>query len=121
MRKPTLTQNQCEAIADILVVAMYADGHISLLEDENLNEKIDALGWDENQSPSFYLNLSIAKSRAADTLDKAKSILEDRSAILETQEIKDYTYRKTIDLLQSDGLTDEEKEFIVVLRSALNQ
>ena len=119
MSTPKLSQQQMEAIADILVLAMYADGHVSLLEDEQLNEKIDALGWDENLSPSQYLGLATAKARGAGSLEEVKTLLHSCSKALESAEAKQYAFDKTLELLEADGFNDDEGSFVHQLRQVL--
>ncbi|MEM6820723.1 MAG: hypothetical protein AAF558_02110 [Verrucomicrobiota bacterium] len=120
MKPQNMIQTQTKAIADILVLAIYADGHLSLLEDEHLKTKIDNLGWHESMAPSYYLNLSIPKAREANTREKVTAFLEARANLLENRDQKAEVYRNTVDLLKSDGLTEEESEFAGLLKSTLD-
>ena len=119
MKAPILNQAQMEALADILVLAIYADGHVSLLEDENLNEKIESLDWDENQSPSQYLGLATAKARKADSLEESKLLLHACAKTLESEELKQYAFDKTMELLQCDGFNEDEGSFVHQIRLVL--
>ena len=38
---------QKQALFDLLILAMYADGHLSLVEDEGLQKVLAAMGFDE--------------------------------------------------------------------------
>lgn len=118
MSTPSLTQAQCEATADVLVLALYADNHISLVEDQNLHQKIDELGWDVNLSPSQHLNLATSRARGANSPEKIEFFLKERAEILETSEIKNYVFNKTVELLKSDGITSEENTFITQLKNS---
>ena len=118
MNAPTLNQQQMEALADILVLAMYADGHVSVTEDDDLNAKIDALDWNENHSPSQYLGTSTAKARDADTPEKVMDALSSCAEVLADYDAKEYAFKKTMELLKSDGLSDEEGFFVHQLRQA---
>jgi len=120
MKTPKLTQLQCETIADILVVSIYADGHLSSIEANNMAEKINDLGWDENQSPSVHINNSIAKYReTVDKIELAKDVLLEKAEILGSEEVRNYCFNKAYELLRCDGVTREERELIVLLRYAL--
>jgi len=79
MDTKVLTQPQREAITDILVLTMYSDGHLSLLEDANLKKKIENLNWEEGQSSSMYLNQSIANARDADEIEEIIKIIETKA------------------------------------------
>lgn len=120
MNELKLTQKQCEAVADILVLAMCIDGHFSLIEDEKIISKIASLGWDTDLSPDHHLNLSIAKARdAAESLDKTRMYVEKRAEVLDDPEIKKLAFEKVVNLLNSDGLKNEEGTFIMQLRAIL--
>lgn len=120
MSKPNLTQKQCEAVADILVLAMCIDGHFSLTEEEKIISKISSLGWDPDLSPDHHLNLSIARARdVADSPEKTKIYVEKRAEVLADSEIKKFAFEKAVNLLNSDGLKKEEGTFIIQLRAIL--
>jgi len=119
MEAPTLTQSQCEALVDILVLTMYTDGHLSLQEDEALKQKIKALPWDPNQSPSIYLSQSIAEAREVEEISQAVKALEEKAAILETPEAKAFALHQATSVLGCDEIIDEEKEFQSALKWAL--
>lgn len=120
MSNPNLTQKQCEAVADILVLAMCIDGHFSLTEEEKIISKISNLEWDRDLSPDHHLNLSIARARdVADSPEKTKTYVEKRAEVLDSPEVKKFTFDKALDLLNSDGLKKEEGTFIIQLRAIL--
>jgi len=118
MSDPKLTQKQCEAVADILVLAMCADGHFSLLEEEKIQAKICGMDWDPDLSPSTYINLSIARARdVMDSTEKTKAYMETRAQILGNSELRDLTLKKTVELINVDGMNLDECVFIAQLRA----
>lgn len=117
MSKPNLTQKQCEAVANVLVLAMCVDGHFSLLEEDKIQEKISSLGWDPDQSPDHHVNLSIARARdVADSPEKTKGYVEQQAEVLGGSEAKTFALEKAVELLNADGLKAEEGTFISLLR-----
>jgi hypothetical protein len=120
MNNPTLTQKQCEAVADLLVLAMCIDGHFSLTEEEKITQKISNLGWDPDLSPDHHVHLSIARARdVVDSPEKIRFYVEQRAEILADPHTKNFAYKKAENLLKSDGLKKEEGTFLVQLRAIL--
>ena len=118
MTMSKLTQSQCEAAVDVLVLAMCVDGHFSLLEEDKIQEKIAGLGWDPDSTPDHHVNLAIARARdAAESPEKIQAYLEKRAEVLESPEIKAIAYDKAVELLNSDGVKAEENAFISQIRT----
>lgn len=119
MDTTTLTQPQREAILDILVLAMYSDGHLSLLEDDNLKAKIDSLNWDPNMSASIYLGESVAAARDTEGMTEVLKAVEEKAKILETPEVKNHAYELAVEMLRCDDIAEDEKEFLSALKYSL--
>jgi hypothetical protein len=116
----TLTQSQCEAFADVLVLAMCIDGHFSLLEEEAIQKKIDSVGWNENLSPSIHISGSIARARdVADSTQQVRIYLEKITAIFDEPAIARFVLDETIKVLESDGTSVDEGVFTAQLQSIL--
>ena len=60
-----LSQPQREAVLDLLLMGMYADDWLKLSEDERITKAIGEIGWHDLQTPHEYMNLAIARVRAA--------------------------------------------------------
>jgi len=64
----TMTQKQREAIVDLLLLGMFADGSLKATQDQKLLSVIDEIGWQSYQTPDLYFQAAIAKARdASDT------------------------------------------------------
>lgn len=115
-----LTQEQCEAFADVLVLAMCMDGHFSLLEEDEIQNKISSVGWDENLSPQIHLSKSIAKARdVAGSPDAIKAHLETLVPILGHEDIAAFVVESAAKVLDSDGTKPEEATFLAQLKAVL--
>ena len=115
-----LTQQQCEAFADILVLAMCIDGHFSLLEEEAIQQEISSIGWDENLSPDLHLSSAIARARdVAGSADAVKAYLEALVPVIGEAAIARFVVGETVKLLDSDGTNDDEGTFLSQLKSIL--
>lgn len=116
----TLTQPQCEAFADVLVLAMCIDGHFSLLEEEEIQKKIDSIGWNENLSPSIHISASIARGRdVAASTEQTRIYLEKLAPIFADAEVSRFVFAETVKVLESDGTSVDEGVFTAQLKSIL--
>lgn len=116
----TLTQPQCEAFADVLVLAMCIDGHFSLLEEEEIQKKIDGIGWDENLSPSLHISSSIARARdIAGSTEQVRIYLEKLAPLFADQAIARFVTDETVKVLNSDGTNADEGVFTSQLKFIL--
>jgi hypothetical protein len=63
-----MNQKQREALVDLLLLGMYADGSLKVSDDQKLLSVIEEIGWESYQTPDLYFQSAIAKARdAADT------------------------------------------------------
>jgi hypothetical protein len=116
----TLTQKQCEAFADILVLAMCIDGHFSLLEEESIQKEIDGIGWDENLSPSLHISSSIARARdVAGSTEQVRIYLEGLVPLFSDSADAQFVMDETLKVLASDGTHADEGVFISQLKAIL--
>ncbi len=115
-----LTQEQCEAFADILVLAMCIDGHFSLLEEQTIQKEINSIDWDENLSPALHISSSIARAReVADSIEQVSVYLEKIAPLFTDPEVASFVMRESIKVLNSDGTNAEECIFISQLKLIL--
>jgi len=115
-----LNQQQCEAFADILVLAMCIDGHFSLLEEEAIQQELSNIGWNENLSPDLHLSSSIARARdVAGSTDAVTAYLEALVPVIGEPAIARFVVEETVKLLDSDGSNDDEGTFLFQLKSVL--
>jgi hypothetical protein len=62
-----MTQQQREAVVDLLLLGMFADAPLKVSEDQKLLSVIEEIGWHSYQDPDLYLQSAIARAR--DTLE----------------------------------------------------
>ena len=116
----TLDQKQCEAFADILVLAMCIDGHFSLLEEEEIQKEIEGTNWDANLSPSLHISSSIARARdVAGSTDQVKIYLEELAPLFADPAGAEFVMNETLKVLASDGTNADEGVFISQLKAIL--
>ena len=58
-----LTQEQREALIDLLILAMYADGYLDLIEDARLQRLLTAMGFETDYDRQRKLDETITRLR----------------------------------------------------------
>ena len=109
-----LTQAEREAILDLLVYCKFADNHLSLAEEEVLQQEKASLKWESGMDVDAYIaSKATARAREAKTADWAeKALLEYVGKRLESAQAKEMANDLMLRLFQSDGETDAERAFI---------
>jgi hypothetical protein len=115
------TQTERESLIHLLLLALYADSHLSLLEDEVLQEELDRLGWESTRPRELCILNAFAKVREATRSepDARDAFLRDRAGAFGTAATRIEAYRFINRLISSDGVTSSESSFLEKLRLAL--
>jgi hypothetical protein len=101
----TMTQKQREAVVDLLLLGMFADGSLKASQDQKLLSVISQIGWQSYQTPDLYLQSAIAKARdASDTEEGTRFRLRKIGESLETQELR----QRALDYLAEFLAVDSE-------------
>jgi hypothetical protein len=103
-------REQCEAIVDLLLLGMHADGHISLLETDLLDAEIASLSWDKFHSSDIYLQRAVPKVRA--TIGDAEQqtlLLQSIGQRLANVDVKADAIERFSTMLAIDGLLAVEE------------
>ena len=116
-----MTQKQREALVDLLLLGMFADGSLKVSEDQKLLSVIREVGWQSYQTPDLYLQSAIAKAReASDTEDATRRRLEKISENLVTAETRQQALTYLTQFLGVDGAVDAaESRFLELAKGAL--
>lgn len=70
---PGFSASQQKALFDLLILAMYADGHLSTGEDEQLQKLLLAMGYTEEASRQREFDAAVTRMRpAVQSIHKAK-------------------------------------------------
>ena len=69
-----LTKRQQEALLDLAMLAMYADGHLSFSEDERVLRLLGAMGFDTEYDRGRQFDASVSRvSRHSVTAEAARA------------------------------------------------
>jgi len=105
-------QAQREALVDLLVFAMYADGHLSLAEEKVLENQAAELAWESSQSIESYVNETTERVRLArGTEDGTENLLVSIRERLGDFEDRERAFFVCESLLSSDGRPPVEVAF----------
>lgn len=114
-----MTQDQREAIIDLLLLSIYSDSHISLTEEEALEQTIAQLGWDSAYPKDLFIQTAAPRARAAsDSNETTKAFIFDRAARFTTSPAQFQAYNFVHQVLSPDGVADPERGFLSLLSGA---
>lgn len=115
-----MTQESRKALIELLFVSLYMDNHLSLAEDDVLNDALDALGWEspDPREEFIYKTFSFARDVAADEL-KTHEFLGSRTTLIKSQGDEASALTWLYKVLGSDGISTTEKRFLGLIESRL--
>lgn len=106
-----LKQIEREAIVDLLLLAMYADNHVSYEESKHVNDATEKLGWESSIDILSYMNETTGKARKVRSDSEGKDhYLNDVAKRLSSPQSKELALKLLHDLFHSDGQFDDGEE-----------
>lgn len=115
-----MTQPQREAILDLVILALFADSHLSLKEDTALQAAFDKIGWESVKPRDIFFCNSMNRARkAAESEEGMSAYLKDRAGVLSTVWSKADAFSMLQSILASDGVTEDEKAFLGRVKAVL--
>jgi hypothetical protein len=115
-----MTQDARQVLIELLFLSLYMDDHLSLAEDEVLNEALDSLGWEAPSSREKFIFRAFSSAREAMTgLDKTRAFLDARTAIIKQESAEAEALTWLSKVLGADGLTATERYFLGELETRL--
>jgi Tellurite resistance protein TerB len=116
-----MTQQQREAVVELLLLGMFADAPIKVSEDQKLLSVIEEIGWESYQTADLYLQSAIARARdTVETEGATRHRLEKISEELNEPGMKQRALDYLIQFLGVDGAVDaEESRFLDQAKEAL--
>ncbi|MGE9297154.1 MAG: hypothetical protein ACQKBV_12790 [Puniceicoccales bacterium] len=117
-----LTQEQREAIVDLLVFGMYSDRTVSLAEDQLIQRRLEAMDWQAVETIDNYYDRAVTRVR--EVLDSGQetraSFLVRIAERLGDMPTREKAFALCHQLFLSDGNeSDDEKALEEELREAL--
>ena len=109
-----LTQDQREAMIDLLLLATYSDEFVDANEDRVLGRVTERFNWDRNLSVEEYINASTTQAKEAHTSEESiDAFIRDIGSRLDNKEQRYEALRLCNILLFSDAdLQRKEIKFL---------
>lgn len=119
MSTNSLSQPQREALVNILVLGMYSDSHLSLVEDEALNAFLDSLGWESGTGRTVFLTDAITRVTAIGNDTDLADFIEQNAAAFDSAESRRVALDALTGLFKSDGISEEEAPLLAKITEIL--
>jgi hypothetical protein len=115
------TGPQCLALLDLLVLAMYADGHLALAEDARLKDLLSAMGWKTAHERNQQLDAAVTRVRQSSlTADTAAAHAARLAQSFTTQQQRRQVYDLLEDLMSRDRqVAPQENNFLSAVNKEL--
>ncbi|MEM6754972.1 MAG: hypothetical protein AAF630_18615 [Cyanobacteria bacterium P01_C01_bin.38] len=109
-----VTQNEREAIIELMMTVMYSDKNLKLSEDEAIKEYTNNVKWESPLSLEFYFGKVTPKiRRALSDKEDLNALLEDINFRIESELVKAQVLLVCNDLAMVDSeFSSEEKELL---------
>lgn len=115
-----MTQDSRQALIELLFLSLYLDDHLSLAEDNVLNDALESLGWESRQPRELFIFSAFSAAREAGTsLEKTQEFVIARADLLKRagEEASGFTWLNKV--LGADGISPTEKYFLGKLEARL--
>lgn len=102
-----------QEIVDLLFLALYQDGHLSVEEDTMLQKALAALGWSESETTGPSVGKAFAAVREANSCEETKEkFLVERTRVIKEAGDSAIAFEWLGKVLGSDGLDTHEGHFM---------
>lgn len=121
MNAANLTPAQSQALLDLTMLAMYADGHLAAAEDERITRLLATFGCDDEVDRAKHYDASVSRiSRHSTTADAARAHAMQLGRQFTSPEHRRQVLDVLDDLVTSDrSIAAKECGFLAVVREAL--
>jgi len=113
---------QRQALLDLAMLAMYADGRLTAVEDERVERLLTAMGFTTEYDRNKHYDASVSRvSRHSASAAAARKHATELAKSFSTKEQRRQVHDVLDDLMASDGgVAPEERELLAVVREALH-
>lgn len=112
-----LNDTQKKALFDLLVLGMYADGNLDLIEDEKAKRVLETVSFPSDTEKKFFIDGSFARARKhGASPEGARRYIAAIAKHFSTLEMRRQVYGLLEDSLSSDNkIADSENKLLVVV------
>jgi uncharacterized tellurite resistance protein B-like protein len=114
------TEPQRQALLDLTVLAMYADGHLAAVEDARVKRLLTTMGYDSDYDRGKHYDAAVSRvSRHSQTPEVARAHAAELSRCFTTQEHRRQVHDILSDLVTSDSqVAPQEISYLAVVKEA---
>ena len=111
------TDQQKQALVDLLVLGMYADGNLDLIEDEKVRKMLDTIQFSSDSTRQYFIDASFARARKhGSSPESARNYVAEIAKHFSTPALRRQIYTALEDSLTSDRkMADKECELLLVV------
>ena len=112
------TQEQKQALLDLLIVGMYADHNLASAEDDRIQKVLDAFQFQSDYKRQEFSDAAFTRARRqAGSPEVIRAYVTQLASHFPTRDIRRRAYDMLDDLLASDGhVTSEESQLLSATR-----
>jgi uncharacterized tellurite resistance protein B-like protein len=111
------TDEQKRALVDLLVLGMYADGNLDLIEDEKARRVLDAIQFPSDSDRQYFLDASFARARKNNASPEAVRVfVVEIAKIIPSPAMRREVYNVLEDSLSSDNqIAETETRLLTII------
>ncbi|HEY1663046.1 MAG TPA: hypothetical protein VGI03_11565 [Verrucomicrobiae bacterium] len=111
------TDQQKQSLVDLMVLGMYADGNLDLIEDEKARRVLDSISFSSDSARQYFLDASFARARKNNiSLEATRKYIGEIVKNFPTPAMRRQTYEALEDSLSSDRkIADGETKLLVAV------
>ena len=114
-----MTQPQREALLDLVILSIFTDSHLSIKEDEALENAFAAIGWEAEKPREIFICTSMSRARrAVDSATGESEYIRTRVAAFNDAAVQAFALDLLQKTLAADGTAESEAEFLAKVKAA---
>jgi hypothetical protein len=117
MNLATFTDFQKQALVDLLVLGMYADGNLDLIEDEKTRRILDSISFSSDSARQYFIDGSFARARQHNVSGESqRGYVAQIAKQFPAPALRREVYNALEDSLSSDNkIADKERELLAIV------
>jgi hypothetical protein len=111
------TDQQKQSLVDLLVLGMYADGNLDLIEDEKVRQVLDSIQFSSDSARQYFIDASFARARKhGGSPESVRNFVAELAKSFPTPAMRRQVYATLEDSLFSDRkIADPESKLLIVV------
>jgi hypothetical protein len=115
-----MDSNTRQALAELLLLAPYVDSHLSVVEDQALEQAMISIGWNPRKPEDLCLGTAFALVREAGSCEiKTEAFMRERTTLVKAAGESARAFEWLGRILGSDGTSGDENRFLQRAKSQL--